>query len=520
VEEPLHKLDLSKMNLEADVEVLIRRLLNHIEIMNKELEELKEEKQRLRDEVSRLKGEKGKPDVKGNKKAKEKLPREGSKLGAKKSKRQEDKKQRKERIEIDKEEVIELAEEEKEKLPADAKHSGYREITIQNIRWERINTRYRLERYYSASENKTYEAEIPEGIKGQGGYGIELQSMVITLYFEQRVPEEKIVEFLKSQGIEISAGQVSNILIKKHVEKFEEERKEVVKAGLGSTEYQHIDETGARVEGQNQYTTTVCNEHYGVFYTNEKKNKETVEKLLAEELKEELEEGKTKIEGERFSVGDKESTVKEEVIQEDITLREKIPILIADDAPQFHDQTKHRGLCWVHEDRHYKKLKPYFEEHQKLIEEVRERYWGLYRQGLEYKEAPTERFKQELNQAFDELFGKETGYEELDKRLELTKAKKEHMMLFLEFPEIPLDNNEAERALREFVVKRKISNGTRVKDGTKAWDVFLSLANTCRKQGVNFYQYIKDRISGKQELPSLASLIYSNSQTEIVHDTS
>ena len=284
MEEPLNKLDLSKLNLETDVEVLIRRFFNHIEMMNKELEELKEEKQRLRDEVSRLKGEKGKPEVKGNKKPKDKEIKGGSKLGAKESKRQEDKKQRKERIEIDKEEVIGLSGDEKEKLPADAKHSGYREITIQNIRWERINIRYRLERYYSASENRTYEAEMPEEIKGQGGYGIELQSMVITLYFEQRVPEEKIVEFLKAQGIEISAGQVSNILIKKHMEIFAEERKEVVKAGLGSTEYQHIDETGARVEGQNQYTTTVCNEHYGVFYTNEKKNKETVEKLLAEEL--------------------------------------------------------------------------------------------------------------------------------------------------------------------------------------------------------------------------------------------
>ena len=125
-----------------------------------------------------------------------------------------------------------------------------------------------------------------------------------------------------------------------------------------------------------------------------------------------------------------------------------------------------------------------------------------------------------MNKAFDELFGMETGYEELDKRLELTKRKKEHMMLFLEFPETPLDNNEAERALREFVVKRKISNGTRNKAGTRAWDVFLSLANTCRKQGVNFYQYIKDRISGKQELPSLASLIHSNSQEEVVHNTS
>ena len=491
--------------------------------------------------------------------------------------------------------VIELEEEKRRDLPSDAKHIGYREVTIQDIKLQRINTRYRLERYYSANENKTYEAKLPEGIKGLGGYGAELQATVIMLYFELRVPEEKIVGVLKSQGIEISAGQISNILTKKHLEKFEEERSEVLKAGLGSTEYQHIDETGARVNGQNQYTTTVCNEHYGVFYTNEKKDKETVEKLLSAEFKEEeekakaseehkiietartTEEGKepqqepinvvevreekklevlknerteqqipeqTKVadEDKKLSVRNnilttpiekrctdsgvvvtnKESIERttEEVIQNDITLREKIPILIADDAPQFHNQTEHRGLCWVHEDRHYKKLKPCFANNQKKLEDVRDRYWDLYGRGLEYKETPTEEFKQELNQAFDELFGTKTGYKDLDKRLELTKAKKEHMMLFLEFPEIPLDNNEAERALREFVVKRKVSNGTRSKDGTKAWDVFLSLVDTCHKQGVNFYQYIKDRIAGKEELPFLASLINSKAKSEVVHDTS
>ncbi len=36
-----------------------------------------------------------------------------------------------------------------------------------------------------------------------------------------------------------------------------------------------------------------------------------------------------------------------------------------------------------------------------------------------------------------------------------------YLLLVLDFPEVPLDNNEAERALREYVIKGKISNGTR-----------------------------------------------------------
>ncbi len=82
----------------------------------------------------------------------------------------------------------------------------------------------------------------------------------------------------------------------------------------------------------------------------------------------------------------------------------------------------------------------------------------------------------------------------------------------LDFPEVPLDNNEAERALREYVVKRKISNGTRTEAGTQAWEIFLALVDTCRKQGVTFYQYILDRISKTLEMPALATLIGQKSQ--------
>lgn len=85
-------------------------------------------------------------------------------------------------------------------------------------------------------------------------------------------------------------------------------------------------------------------------------------------------------------------------------------------------------------------------------------------------------------------------------------------MLVLDFPEVPLDNNEAERALREYVVKRKISNGTRTSIGTQAWEVFLALVDTCRKQGVNFYRYLLDRISKAFQMPALADLILDKSQ--------
>jgi len=194
-------------------------------------------------------------------------------------------------------------------------------------------------------------------------------------------------------------------------------------------------------------------------------------------------------------------------------LKDYIPILIGDDAPQFHNQTQYRGLCWVHEERLYQKLHPFFEHHQKLVDDFISDLWGYYDRLKVYKAAPTDDFKQELAAVFDQLFSRITGYDALDHRIALTCKKKEHLLLVLEFPEIPLHNNPAERALREYVVKRKISNGTRTKGGTKAWEVFLSLLDTCQKNDLNFYAYLRDRISNSFDILPLAATVLAQHHT-------
>ena len=153
--------------------------------------------------------------------------------------------------------------------------------------------------------------------------------------------------------------------------------------------------------------------------------------------------------------------------------------------------------------------------HQQWLDEFLKDFWAYYYQLKNYRQSsPEQRQQQKLSLAgeFDYLFSRVTGYDNLDHRLNLTRQKKPYLLLVLEFPEVPLDNNEAERALREYVVKRKISNGTRTDAGTQAWEIFLALVDTCRKLGVNFYQYILDHISQTFKMPTLATLILQKSQ--------
>ena len=121
--------------------------------------------------------------------------------------------------------------------------------------------------------------------------------------------------------------------------------------------------------------------------------------------------------------------------------------------------------------------------------------------------APTPQWRGRLDNDFDRLFSKKTGWPELDEELRKIHGKKSELLLVLEHPEIPLHNNLSENDIRQYVKKRKISAGTRSDVGRRCRDTFLSLKTTCRKLGVVFWRYLRDRIRRLNEIPPLTELI-------------
>jgi transposase len=63
--------------------------------------------------------------------------------------------------------------------------------------------------------------------------------------------------------------------------------------------------------------------------------------------------------------------------------------------------------------------------------------------------------------------------------------------LFLEHPEVPLDNNGAERAIRGPVVGRKNHYGSRSRRGTEVAAVFYSLIESAKLAGVEPAEYLR-----------------------------
>ena len=59
------------------------------------------------------------------------------------------------------------------------------------------------------------------------------------------------------------------------------------------------------------------------------------------------------------------------------------------------------------------------------------------------------------------------------------------LFVFVREPDVPPDNNEAERALRHLVTSRKISGGTRSTAGSETKMTLASLFGTWRRTGIN-----------------------------------
>ena len=124
-----------------------------------------------------------------------------------------------------------------------------------------------------------------------------------------------------------------------------------------------------------------------------------------------------------------------------------------------------------------------------------------------YKAEPTEELKLEVSERLDEVCSTKTDFESLNEVLKRLHRNKDELLLVLEKPWVPLHNNVGEQDLRDYVKKRKISGSTRSDPGRQCRDTFASLKKTCRKHGIRFWDYLMDRLRGKNTILPLADYI-------------
>jgi transposase len=175
---------------------------------------------------------------------------------------------------------------------------------------------------------------------------------------------------------------------------------------------------------------------------------------------------------------------------------------------------KAQQKCLAHLRRHFKKLVklPGLNNLEigkvfvKLIDEGFKNY-ALFQQNQDILEflSWASQFKLLVEFSINKWIGQAGG--EAGKLIRSLRDKAHQWWYFLDHPQIPPDNNLAERTLRLAVTKRKVSGGSRSMQRFKHTANLLTVIQTCRRQGRSviefFVQAITAMVNPSMQVPSL-----------------
>ena len=434
-------------------------------------------------------------------------------------------------------------------MPPDAVLTGYKNLVEQDIIFKRHNKLYRVPIYHSKQLGRTYTGELPSSYAGQFGNELKTWLQVFNRYGD--MTQGRLHALMKNIGVDISTGTISNILLS-NTTSMEQEANDILRSGLTHVDYTQMDGTISMESGETKVTQIICTPLYSVYKTMNNKSRASVIGALQGKLPSDIPLLYDAIAIDLLSVSKvpkKDQRLLGELLELDQIytladfeerLSEKAPhllkkeshakvlailalnyyqgqtdfpipkLLLTDAGHEYSMIVLFQILCWIHEERHYKKMTPILKVHQEQLELIRCQIWEYYKKLLNFKELNLQQQKQErenLEQEFDEIFSQQTSYKDLNKRLKQTFSRKEKLLQVLDFPQVPLHNNTAELAVRRKARKRDICLHTMSSIGTRAQDAFMTVVETAAKLGVNVFDYLFDRLTNEHNMISLADLI-------------
>jgi hypothetical protein len=428
--------------------------------------------------------------------------------------------------------------------PPGAVSNGYEEYLVQDLVLEAKVTRYLRERIL-LPDGSTRLAPLPDAVLPGLHFGPGLLGFILNQHNQCNVTQGKLLEQLHDLGLEISEGELSHLLTDNH-DGFHQEKAEVLQAGLQSSVYVGVDDTGARHQGKNGYCTAIGNDLFAYFESTDSKSRlnflqvlrgpataYTINEVavaywqrqqLAQALVEALQAGPCHfadaaawqarlkdlgMTSERHVRIATEGALLGQVIAQGVS---PDLVILSDGAEQFNVLA--HAACWVHAERPLVRLIPYNDAHRAAIAGVRQHIWELYRDLQAYQTQPEVTQKAVLEARFDALCAQQTVYPSINNVLKEMRQHKSDLLRVLDCPAVPLHNNGTESIIRIYVQKRKISGSTRSAAGRRCRDTFVSLMKTCRKLGISFWQYLQDRLRRRGQIARLAETIRQRAAEE------
>jgi transposase-like protein len=282
-------------------------------------------------------------------------------------------------------------------------------------------------------------------------FGLTLMLFVCFQKFGLALPYNKInFELWTYFGIKVSEGELCQ-MVQKIAELFGdrfEELKEMMKKLMAV----NVDETGWRINGKNCWLWAFISNEIAMFKIDKSRSRKVAEDFL----------------------GDFDGVVE------------------TDFYPSYDSLMYEQQKCWGHLLRETSKLakKDNAGHEAKWMHKKLKR---LSRDAKRFKESnPNDNEKEYVLMRFlkrlDAITCRNYNDEDCQRITKRLLKNRENMFRFIEIDDLEPDNNRAERGIRPNVVVEKISGGNRSENGARAHEVMMSIIETYKLQGLNFFE--------------------------------
>ncbi len=316
-----------------------------------------------------------------------------------------------------------------------------------------VTTEYRIEYQWCKNCHKPVQA-TPFGVIPGSRIGISLFLMILIWRYQLRLPFKKISEILMMQyGMALSPGGIVGIT--KRARKFFGKRYDDLLIEIRGAPVKHADETTWGMDGLLYWCWIFLTEK-SIYYTiEESRGKGVPEKIL----------------------------------------KDAIGILVRDGYAAYLKLPLIQQACFAHPYRKARdaaERKGATDEAKRLFKEIKQIY-AILAEDIKRpfvkkeREELFEEYKKDLEKISTRIYRSE------DVRRVQTYLKNlgDNILTALLYENVPLTNNPAEQAARKMVIGRKISGGSRSKEGVKTHAVNMSIMETILKQKLPLFQTLE-----------------------------